>query len=446
MTPRVARRRILDADINVIALCRRGANRQPVIFKSEDDTASFDTVTKFNEERGELTSVVYAPNVVDTQGDYADADTIRKIAHKAMRNGRIGINIDHDGKTLDSSKAAVVESFIIAKGDERFQNWKDNEGQDVDLTGAWATVIKLDDEDLKRRYREGDFNGVSMEGKARLRLEKNDTGLVAQVVKALASVLGIETANESQQTDDDGAPAMTDKDKGYVTKTDFDNTVKGLMESIAGIPAALAKATEEAQHAQAAGVLPTDDAETRTAKITLYKKGLLNNATSTTVAKSGTAPANNANGAGTAKPKPVFKGDLTKKEDVDAFRLEVKKWEIEKDIDHSDPESIAKAAEAIAALNPGGTNQDTSTEEGIAKAAGVLPTDTPEVRAAKITIFKAHKASNTTASGGTQGSGTQQQKTATTTLSKADQEAREIGERMAKAANEARGFGSPATK
>ena len=48
----------------------------------------------------------------------ASADVIREMAHDFMTEPRI--DVMHDGKALGTDKVSVAESFIVQKGDPRF--------------------------------------------------------------------------------------------------------------------------------------------------------------------------------------------------------------------------------------------------------------------------------------------------------------------------------------
>ena len=161
--PAPKRQRILEADITSIALCRQGKNQLPVLYKAQDGEKKFASLSKAN-ELGELLNVVYAPDRDDLDGDSASRETIKRFAHRFNRDYR-AIDIEHDGRVLDKSQAFVAESFIVAPGDERFLDWKDYEGNPVgDLTGAWATLIQIDDPILRKAAKKGLINGISMSG------------------------------------------------------------------------------------------------------------------------------------------------------------------------------------------------------------------------------------------------------------------------------------------
>lgn len=165
-------RRINKASVEFISLVPKGANKMPVLYKA-DGTVEFDTLSKASEDAGELLNVVYTPEHRDSQGDIADARVIKEMAYDAAQRG-LAIDVRHNGKALPREAAYLAESFLVAKGDSRFQDWKDTDGQAVDLTGAWATVIKINDPELRRLYREGEWGGVSMAGQAEVVTQKED--------------------------------------------------------------------------------------------------------------------------------------------------------------------------------------------------------------------------------------------------------------------------------
>lgn len=187
-------RRIKKANIRFISLCPKGANKLDVLYKS-DGTIAFSTIVKASDsfdEHGEITAVVYAPEHRDSQGDIADAAVIKDAAYDFIRNGA-HIDINHDGKPLKPEQARVAETFLVQKGDSRFADWKDTDGKPVDLEGAWAVVLKIDDPELRKLYRTGGWQGVSMGGTATVQAEKSDP------LERLASLLN---SLQPKQSDD----------------------------------------------------------------------------------------------------------------------------------------------------------------------------------------------------------------------------------------------------
>lgn len=164
-------RRIQQARIRHISLVKKGANRFPVIYKSADQTVTLSPVCKWEPEEGLLIACVYAPEHRDAHGDIASAEVIKEMCYEFAKSGE-GISIQHNGKTLPKDQVYVAEHFIIQKGDPRYANFQDTDGNPVDPTGGWGVIIKIESDEVKALYRSGDWHGVSMEGPAKLIDEK----------------------------------------------------------------------------------------------------------------------------------------------------------------------------------------------------------------------------------------------------------------------------------
>lgn len=168
-------RRIKKATVKFLSLVKRGANQLPVLYKADDGTPGTGTVEVQMlvkalpewEEKGELLAIGYVPEHRDSQGDIADAEVCKEMGHSFMREGA-NLDIKHDGKVISRDRAYVAESFTIQKGDERFANTKDYSGKTVDATGGWATLIKIEDKELRRLFKEEGWNGVSLAGPAEM--------------------------------------------------------------------------------------------------------------------------------------------------------------------------------------------------------------------------------------------------------------------------------------
>lgn len=221
-------RRIKSAKITFISLVPRGANQLPVLYKSEDQTAQFDCLIKDDRfaEHGELTAVVYVPERTDSQGDIASAEVIKQMAHEYVR-GMGAVDVRHNTQALPREKVTVVESFIIQKGDERFAAMKDYSGRPVDATGGWGVVIKVDDPDLRRLYREGHWNGVSMFGPA---IVEPISKSAEPIADALAKRLAAGTINNKEADDMDikELEAALAKSNGTLAETIVAGLVKAL--------------------------------------------------------------------------------------------------------------------------------------------------------------------------------------------------------------------------
>lgn len=156
----VNRKRIARAKISFVSLCRRGANRVPGLYKSEDNGLVFEALSKMD-EKGQLLSIVYAPDVVDAQGHFATREGIIDMAHSHAREGS-RLDLNHNGRALSKEDAYVAETFIVQANDRRFDGLKDTQGRTVPTEGAWATITQINNPDLRKLYREQDWQGVSL--------------------------------------------------------------------------------------------------------------------------------------------------------------------------------------------------------------------------------------------------------------------------------------------
>ncbi len=105
---------------------------------------------KLDEDEQIVFGEVYAPDVVDSQGDTMSAEEIKKMAYKFMEKMRVHkIDVQHNNKP---SGAYVVESFIARDGDPLF------------IPGSWVLGVHIPDKGLWNRVKSGELNGFSFEG------------------------------------------------------------------------------------------------------------------------------------------------------------------------------------------------------------------------------------------------------------------------------------------
>jgi hypothetical protein len=310
------KRRIKDADISIISLVPRGANQLPVLFKAEDgDGLSIQTLIKGDrvEEEGVLLSVVYAPEMRDSHGDIASKDVIKKMAYKFAKAGLGAIDIRHDGKVLSKEAAWVAESFIVQKDDSRFVGMKDYSGNEVpSLEGAWAVAIQIEDPSLRKLYKEGGWNGVSMYGTGVMELEdgveKADRGRLQSLLEKLASYLGLSRVYAHQHLSISGDIDMDKNELGTLLKENNAELLKGIGTTIGeAIKLALTPAAPSP------------------------------------IVKQDPPPAE--------VKAPIFKGDINDPKAVRHFEYQTERYRIEKAMNPADPQSVASAAAEIANLN-----------------------------------------------------------------------------------------------
>lgn len=170
------RMRITGGYITHLSLCTAGANNLQTIYKSQDLDQGFEVsmASKAMNEEGIIVAAVYVPELEDLQGDVASAEAIKMMAYSFAKNGE-GIDIMHNEKVMPKDAVYVAESFIIQKNDPRFEGMRDYDGYPVATEGGWGVVIKVDDPDLKERYRNQEWNGVSMGGLTTKRQDTEDS-------------------------------------------------------------------------------------------------------------------------------------------------------------------------------------------------------------------------------------------------------------------------------
>lgn len=383
-------RRIVSAKIKFLSLVPKGANQLPVIYKADDNSVRLAALCKAAEdfdEKGEMLSVVYAPEMIDSQGDIASAEVIKDMMYEAAREG-FDLDIRHDEKPLGKDAAFVAESFVIQKGDPRFADFTNYKGEKVDVTGGWATVIKIEDKALRKAYRDGEWNGVSMGGTAEFSHEKQDVD-VKDFLTRLAESLRVNVSAY-------GDIQMDAKELTALLKENNEALATTLVEVIGKIlkPEETKGETNKSEEITAP---PADD--------------------------------------GCPVKKPVLK-NATDPKAVDQYRKDLANWKLAKEVDWDDPDEVAEYQKAISAKP-----EDAAAED---EEAGVEKEDSTEVADLKRRLAKAQRRSNasTSTNDRPQGNNSQQQMVATSGgISKEDLELMSEGAKIGQAHNKQRGFG-----
>lgn len=156
--------RMTEVKIKFISLVTKAANKKKfAIMKSENGTIEIDSfIFKQDEDKRLITSIVYEPDVEDTQGDYMTAEDIEKAAHDFMTTYGEGADIQHDGK---KANVDIVESWV-AKTDTVI-------GGQFIKKGSWVATAKVNDDEIWDAVKKGRITGFSMGGLA-TKINKND--------------------------------------------------------------------------------------------------------------------------------------------------------------------------------------------------------------------------------------------------------------------------------
>lgn len=127
-----------------ISLVKSPANKLDIVYKSSDAKFTDEKQIKItkSEPEGIVYGTVYEPNVKDSDGDWADKETIRKAAHDfLMKGANAKIDENHNEQPIG---ATVVESSINEKG-------------------AWEVAIKMDPKsETFQKVQKGELKGLSM--------------------------------------------------------------------------------------------------------------------------------------------------------------------------------------------------------------------------------------------------------------------------------------------
>ncbi len=151
--------KLLNLNVNFISVVDDGANRKPMIYKNDiGDKARFDLPIRYDvqkmDEKQIVYGIVYEPDTVDTQNDWADAPTIERAAHDFLIKGKVRmVDTMHDYTPIDGG---VVESFIKNGEAKNYPEAKD---------GAWLVAIKLD-QATAQKVKSGEYRGLSLSGTA----------------------------------------------------------------------------------------------------------------------------------------------------------------------------------------------------------------------------------------------------------------------------------------
>ena len=194
-----------------ISLVKSPANKLDIVYKSSDAKFTDEKQIKItkSEPEGLVYGTVYEPNVKDSDGDWADAQTIRQAAHDFLMKGA-NANIDENHNEKPTG-ATVVESSINPKG-------------------AWEVAIKMDPtSETFQKVSKGELKGLSMGAYCQKSNEEPESGKPedGEMLKTLKSIQasveklggrmdkiekGVESVPKSRQLSLDGDRVRIEKD------------------------------------------------------------------------------------------------------------------------------------------------------------------------------------------------------------------------------------------
>lgn len=154
-----------NIDIHVLSLVDKGANQKTIIWKCSDAKDTYKRtfeIKKTDEDKRIVYGIVYSPDEYDAHEDYSTAGEIEKACYNFMKNARTKqIDKQHDLNT--NQDCYVGENWIVKNNDALFP----------DEVGAWATGIKVENDEIWEQVKKGEITGISMYGTAE-KIAKDD--------------------------------------------------------------------------------------------------------------------------------------------------------------------------------------------------------------------------------------------------------------------------------
>lgn len=110
---------------------------------------------KANTEKRLVYGVVYEPDLIDTDGDSANAEVIEQMAHNYLADFS-KLNIQHE--TPITKEAEIVESYIAPI------DFKYPDSDTLIKQGSWILVVYISSNEIWEKIKSGEITGFSFEG------------------------------------------------------------------------------------------------------------------------------------------------------------------------------------------------------------------------------------------------------------------------------------------
>lgn len=227
------KRKLKNISVSFISLVNKAANNKTIIYKSDiHHSNSFQkefVIQKMDEDKKILYGIVYVPDEVDLQGDFASADDIQKMAYLFMKEARTN-NVDQQHNFVPGD-GFVAESWIIKESDSVFPDIP---------KGAWAVAIQIENEDTWQKIKSGEISGLSMAGTAEVEtLTKNIASDNSGIISKMREVLGLNNTSVNKQDNilaeqlEDKMDALLNILKSLNLSNEVNNSNESLLQKIA---------------------------------------------------------------------------------------------------------------------------------------------------------------------------------------------------------------------
>ena len=205
---------LTDIKIELISLVGKAANRRTVIIKSagsKDGDIELRTIkiAKTDEGKRKVYGIIYTPNGIDADEDYASAETIEKASDYFMQtiNGTAKVDTQHNLQPV--AGVNIVENWIVRKGDAMFPEEE----------GAWAIAVKVNNDEVWERVTKGELTGFSMFGTAMRAEVKKESGADDKAEESFIKLLYKEFKNIFNNTKMEAEKVQVIKDFNALAAT-----------------------------------------------------------------------------------------------------------------------------------------------------------------------------------------------------------------------------------
>lgn len=169
---------------------------------SEDQHEVFCTITKKDGAKQIVYGMVYAPDLLDRQGDMMTQETVEEMAHAFLQKTNLKDVVDHEHDNWPKD-CYPVESWI--------QKGEDPDG--LYLPGAWCLGIKVNDPALWEKVEKGEINGFSFQGTAARRKVLVEYEYLPTIIGVTDPAADGHTHSYVVKTDEDGKPTYGETSK-----------------------------------------------------------------------------------------------------------------------------------------------------------------------------------------------------------------------------------------
>lgn len=150
-------RELKNVEVQFVSYVDKAANKKKFFLLKSDKEPNFEKevriLTKGDDPKKLVYGIVYAPDEVDSQGDFMSIDEIEKAAHSFMKNFQ---QIDEQHNFTEGAGTLVESTCQLADIEV---------GDEIITKGTWTIVTEATD-DIWDKIEKGEYTGYSLAGVA----------------------------------------------------------------------------------------------------------------------------------------------------------------------------------------------------------------------------------------------------------------------------------------